>query len=324
MSDDHEMITDTGVILTDKSDHRNHKLKSLAVSHCFDRGRYDHHRHVRIFNCGSFLEFAVSSTGDMRLVRADYCKDRMCPACQRRRSLKVFHEVLAVVSEMRSQRPNTEFMLLTLTIPNVPADNLSDALTRILKGWQKLMQRKEVKAALLGWFRSLEVTYSQKRDDYHPHIHALLGVSRGYFGKNYITQPRWLELWQEAMQDDSITQVDIRKVRPNPKRKDSTDIEASAAEVAKYATKPGDYIKRIDDDHYQANKAVVQTLADALKGRRLQQVGGEFKKIKAQLKLEDVESDEVDLIHLGENDPLLDVIRHELYRWNPNLKFYIS
>ena len=330
MSDDHELITDTGVILTDKIDHRKYKLQSIAVSNCFEKHSEHLKRHFRILDCGSRLEFAIGPNGEMRLVRADFCKDRMCTACQRRRSLKIFHDVLAIVSKMRSERPNTEFLLLTLTIPNVPGEQLSEALTFMLKGWTRLMQRKEVKAPVLGWFRSLEITYNEQRDDYHPHIHALLAVSNQYFkGKKYIKHCRWLELWQEAMRDDSITEVDIRKIRPNPKRKDSSALESSAAEVAKYATKPSDYLtKHVTDDkhdyYYSANKDVVLMLAEAIKGRRLQQVGGEFKRIKAELELEDVDSDDVDLVHVNKDDPLVEVIRHELYRWDPSLKNYIN
>ena len=62
-----------------------------------------------------------------------------------------------------------------------------------------------------------------------------------------------------------ITQVDVRKVKPNPKRKGSTSIESAAAEVGKYATKPSNYIAKFNDD-YIASGDVVNDLAIALKG----------------------------------------------------------
>jgi plasmid rolling circle replication initiator protein Rep len=231
---------------------------------------------------------------------------------------------------MRSERPNVSFLFLTLTAPNVPASELGESITSFLKAWTRLQQRKEVKSAVLGWFRSLEITYNDKDDEYHPHIHALLAVPAMYFkGRHYIKQSRWLELWQEAMRDDSITQVNIKKIKPNPNKTHSTAIEASAAETAKYATKPSDYLTKCstgnyDEYYYKADKKIVLDLAKAIKGRRLQQVGGEFKRIKAELELEDIESDDVDLIHVNKDDPLIEVIRHEMYRWNPNLRNYIN
>ena len=97
------------------------------------------------------------------------------------------------------------------------------------------MERAEVKRGIKGFFRALEVTYNGDRDDYHPHFHILLAVPSNYFTKNYITQNRWLELWRESTRYPEITQVDIRVIKPNKKRENSTSIESAAAEVGKYA-----------------------------------------------------------------------------------------
>ena len=81
------------------------------------------------------------------------------------------------------------------------------------------------------------MTYNHERDDWHPHIHAVLAVSPCYFSGNlYITQERWLELWREATRIPLITQVDIRKVKTSKKGVDP--LEVGFAEACKYGVKP--------------------------------------------------------------------------------------
>ena len=238
------VVHGTGEILQDsKADWRTLKLKSEAVSKAFDQPeKYWAARSQRMFECGSTLEFATDNHGNMRLVRALFCRDRMCPSCQKRRSMAIFHQVKAVCQSVQQVQPTMRYLLLTLTVPNVDADSLTDEIKHMTKSFDRLMKRAEVKRSVKGFFRALEVTYNGDRDDYHPHFHVLLAVPAGYFTRNYIKQSRWLELWQESTRYPQITQVDIRPIKPNPKREGSTDIESAAAEVGKYATKPSNYL----------------------------------------------------------------------------------
>src|SRR5690625_7467900 len=98
------------------------------------------------------------------------------------------------------------------------------------------MQRKEVKTIVKGYVRKLEITYNEKRDDYHPHFHVLLAVNKNYFNNSwsYIKRDRWLELWQQVTKNSLITQVDVRKVR---KSKDD-----KVYDIAKFLIKVSNYI----------------------------------------------------------------------------------
>src|SRR5690625_5336380 len=75
------------------------------------------------------------------------------------------------------------------------------------------MQRKEIKTIVKGYVRKLEITYNEKRDDYHPHFHVLLAVDKNYFNNSwsYIKRDRWLKLWQQVTKNSLITQVEDRK-----------------------------------------------------------------------------------------------------------------
>lgn len=68
-------------------------------------------RSQRVFECGSFLEFRVSES-ESNLQVANFCKDRLCPMCNWRRSLKIFGQV----SQVMNQMDEYDFLFLTLTV----------------------------------------------------------------------------------------------------------------------------------------------------------------------------------------------------------------
>ena len=319
------VVYDTGEILEDKTDWRTLKLKSFAVSKVMSgNDNFLLKRSVRIQSCGSTLHFASTVTGDKRLIRADFCKDRMCPACQKRRSLVVYHQVKDVCLSLQKQYVSTRYLMLTLTIPNVPIGSLRSSMSDMNKAWYKMVNRKEFKSAVWGWFKALEITYNSKTNTYHPHFHILLAVPNEYFkGKNYITQGRWLELWRLSMKMPHITQVDVRRIKANPNRQDSTEIESAAAEVGKYSTKPSNYIVKFKDD-YIANELVVNDLALALRGARLTSFGGRMKEHYQKLALDDAESDSVDLVHVTGESQLVDAVMVQVFKWNVGLRAYVG
>ncbi len=139
-------------------------------------------------------------------------------------------------------------------------------LMPLFAGFQRMTQVKRYTQAILGQFRSLEITYNAKRDDYHSHFHALLAVPPSYFNGThdlYIKQPEWVALWRDAMRVDYDPSVDVRIIRANKNREGSDAISSAAAEVAKYAAKPNIY-----DLPPDALETVIDTLDGALKGRR--------------------------------------------------------
>src|SRR5699024_7909785 len=129
------------------------------------------------------------------------------------------------------------FIFLTLTAPNVPADELNDEIKHYNQSFQRLMQRKEVKQIVKGYARKLEITYNEERDDYHPHFHVLIAVNKSYFNQatQYMSRDRWLELWQQVTQNPLITRVDVRKVRSLK--------ENRIIEIAKYSDNDSDYLQ---------------------------------------------------------------------------------
>src|SRR5699024_5506886 len=123
--------------------------------------------------------------------RGNTCKNGFCPICAWKKSRKDAL-ALSVMMAYLKQEENKEFIFLTLTAPNVKSDELEDEIKHYNQSFQRLMQRKEVKAAVKGYVRKLEVTYNKKRDDYHTHFHVLLAVDKHYFNnkKRYIKRNR--------------------------------------------------------------------------------------------------------------------------------------
>ena len=234
-----------------------YKKQSLAVSTAYQTFEGAGTFSKRMEECGAWLRFLVCQSGHgMLLVAAIFCQCRLCPLCQWRRSLIMFHQVKELAHEHIKHYKSDIPLLLTLTVPNVSTNDLSERLGLMQESWNRLMKRRPVKRVCRSWFRALEITYNTSREDYHPHFHVLIMVSASYFQRDrdlYIDRDEWLRMWQEVTGIPEITQVDIRRVK---KLRKGTAIESVAAEVAKYATKPGDYVRELPNGLCEANAKV--------------------------------------------------------------------
>lgn len=207
-----------------------------------------------IKECSTFLMFACDKTLEhKKQTKGNSCKNRFCPICAWRKSRKDALKLSILMKYIQAEQKK-EFIFLTLTTPNVVAEDLEGEIKKYNQSFKKLMERKEVKTIAKGYVRKLEVTYNQERNDYHPHFHVVIAVNKSYFtDKNYyVSRDRWLELWQQVTDNPSITQVDVRKIKQNNHKEIS--------EVAKYSAKDSDYL---------INENVFKTFYKALKGKRL-------------------------------------------------------
>lgn len=230
----------------------------------------------RILSCGTYLEFYADRSLEVKkLNKANFCGNRFCPLCSWRKARKDAFTIL-ILMEYLKQEHNLDFIMLTLTAPNVSGENLKSEITRYNKCFRFLTRRKEFKALSKGYVRKLEVTYNAKRDDFHPHFHVIIAVKKSYFtSKEYLSKKRWLALWREVMNDDSITQVDVRKV--------NTDDTKAISEIAKYSAKDSDYMTSdiVFDAFYKALKGrQLITYADAFKNALTLFKRGELDKYK--------------------------------------------
>lgn len=195
--------------------------------------------------------------------------------CAWRKSRKDAQRISVMMSYIADVHRKS-FIMVTLTAPNVTADKLPEEITRYNKSFFNFVRREEIASMNYGYIRKLEITYNRQRNDYHPHFHVVFAVNRGYFsGGRYLKQETLLNLWRECMGDDSITQVDVRKVKQSS---DSDNMAGNfeVAEFAKYAAK---------DEDFTHSAEVFEAFYKALKGRQQLTFGGLFasanKKYKA-------------------------------------------
>ena len=268
-------------------------------------------KYDRIVRCGDFLQFAheigLDGVPDAKgkLFKAEFCRERLCPMCSWRRSLKIFGQVSQIMDMIAD---DYKFLMLTLTVPNVSGQMLEQTIKRMMKAFNRLTKYKDFKACVLGYFRALEVTRNDVTGEYHPHFHIVLAVSHSYAksGGKYINHDGWLQMWRNAYQDQSIIMVDVRRIKgkASAASEAQNDLKSAVAEVAKYTVKDVDYLK---EDDLELSCEIVDTLFRALHGVRLTHFGGVFRDAYKALKLEDAEADNANLVDVGEDKIRQDV-----------------
>ena len=304
-----------GEILVDKNsrgkerDWRGRKILSLKLADIFKELQYKKTFVERVISCGDTLQFIQNQDGNLKLYQAYFCKNKLCPMCNWRRSMKYSYQTSRIVDEAIKQSPKGRFLFLTLTVKNVEGQVLNSTISQLTKSFDRLFKRAKVQRNLLGYLRSVEVTHNENDKTYHPHIHVLMMVRPSYFQskKDYITQKEWSDMWSQSLKVDYVPMIDIRTVKETGK-----GLRGAVLETAKYPTKP----IKFDVE----NKQVVDDLYNCLYRKRQLGYGGLFKTIKKQLQLDDVESG--DLVHTSDDKENISKGTEIVAIWNASKQNY--
>lgn len=241
--------------------------------------------------CGTFnLYISTADKEKKKMVGGNHCKNRFCPICAWRKARKDAM-ALSVVMEAMHTEHDVKYLFLTLTTPNVRADDVKSEIEMMNKAFSNLFKRRNVKKVIQGYARKLEMTYDsnplittplfekkqlyyERRglrvgdenptyDTYNPHFHVVLAVKKSYFNdsRNYIKRDEWLEMWREATGDNTITQVHIERI----KEKQTGN---AVAEISKYAAK---------SNEMGVSAEVFDIFYKALKGKQVIAFSGLFK-----------------------------------------------
>lgn len=246
-----------------------------------------------LWECGTYLELDPEG----KLVRSNLCRERWCPVCQWRRSLRIYGQIQKMLGWLEPGR--YEYLHLVLTVPNCSAGDLKTECDDLYRRSSALFADRlygkrdqharlaHCKRSFKGIVRALEVTYNADRDDYHPHLHCLIAVNPSYFTnpRDYYSQERLSVLWtgyngwKYGMKPHDTFILHIRRIQPGER-------DNAVAEVAKYAVKP--FHCDLDLDGY---KRVLPVLNGALAGRRMLQLYGVFADAARALRI-DLNDDE--------------------------------
>lgn len=231
----------------------------------------------RLKECGNFIKFQASEDKTkFILAGGNFCKNRFCPFCSWLKAKRTAFELLELIKVVEYTE-KLAFIFITLTVPNVPRESLREEIENFNKSFKRLFQTEEFKAFNKGFIRKLEVTYNEKRKDYHPHFHLVVAVNKSYFkSRNYMSKRRLLELWQKATRNSNITQVDIKPCR--------MDTVKQIMELATYSAKQGDLY---------SSKEVFDGFYEGLFRKKLLVYNGIFKEYKKKIEVGEVDPAEV-------------------------------
>lgn len=327
-----ETTTGTGEILKDYSSTgkerpwKLHKQENLQLVKIYKTAREKNINLItdsRLFDfehCADTLLFAENAEGKKKLKSANFCRLRLCPMCQWRRSLKMFGQVQTITDKILERDKSTRFLFATFTVKNVDAENLETCINILNNKFLYLVSKnktfapaKKLKQNLLGYLKAVEVTYNTKDKTYHPHLHVIFAVKSTFFKnkQNYMTKKEWIELWQQALGVDYKPQTDIRAIKSGTAK--------AVAEVAKYPVKTAPILSLPDDEAVE----VLKTLTLSLNKKRFVSYGGIFKTVKQELKLVDIETDK-DLINVDiEQQERFNAVTAVLFRYNFKFGYYI-
>lgn len=327
-----EITIGTGEVLQDYSSTgkerpwKLHKKENLRLVELYKKARIKDINLIsdsRLFDlehCGDTLTFLQNAEGKKKLKTANFCRVRLCPMCQWRRSLKMFSQVKKITDKILENDKSTRFIFGTFTIKNTDAENLEACINTLNKKFKYLVDQKKtfapakkLKQNLLGYLKAVEVTYNSKDKTYHPHLHVIFAVKSTFFknSSNYMTKKEWIELWQKALGVDYKPQTDIRAIKSGTAK--------AVAEVAKYPVKTALILSLSDDEAIK----VLKTLTLSLNKKRFVSYGGIFKTVKQELKLADVETDK-DLVNTDiEQQERFNAVIAVLFKYNFKFGCYI-
>lgn len=231
------------------------------------------------------------------------CRERLCPICAAKAARATAAQALQAlpIIDSISEGPRLHWALVTLTQRNVPGEDLSAEIDRMLEAWAALRHQKPVKRTLLAWARNIEITYNAQADTYHPHVHCIVAVA-----DQQLTMPEstlwWADRWAQAMTLDYTPVCDVRPMVS----------DKAVYEVSKYVCKMSSVYQLPAPECAKA----IRCIALAIAGRRLKSYGGLWLKARRLIGQRDAETltdqelaDEADGLELscvcGSSSPLV-------------------
>jgi plasmid rolling circle replication initiator protein Rep len=223
-----------------------------------------------MYDCGDNVSFSGG-----KVVAADFCRQRLCPMCQRRKSLKTYSDFCKVLGKLGG----FSFLHMVLTVPNVAGDELNETLDLMNGCASRFFKILELAKPFKGVARVTEISYNDKRGDFHPHFHCLVAVKPSYFkSRDYLKYDTLRFLWSAVWyhRHDNLKRLTDEKIKlSNLSDSDLLQVfitkadEGALPEIAKYAVKPLTFKAT-----RKQRAEILQTLFEGLHGRRLIQTYG--------------------------------------------------
>jgi hypothetical protein len=197
-------------------------------------------------------------------LKAKYCNSRSCNICNRIRTAKLMEGYIPQMKGIHQ--------FVTLTIPNVKANELREAIQKMIKTSGNIIRTLRERQGLNpNGIRKIEVTYNSKRKDYHPHLHILIDCEES--AHQLII--RWLDKYPLA----KIEAQDIRE-----------GDQDSFNELFKYTTKIGERVS--GKQELEINIKALDTILVATRNLRVFQPFGNIRKKSEEITAKDLTKQE--------------------------------
>lgn len=288
-----------------KTEWAEYKKASLHVADLLRDAGFEK-RAKRVRECATMIKGAkCPQCGRTEITSANFCRDKLCPTCAWRLSLKRYAEFMGMVGYLNDLE-DYHVGFLTLTVRNCKPSALRFVLKQMSEDWNRLNSRRHFSRMCDGWARSVEVTYNAETRTFHPHYHIIMIIKGEYDFADYQITLR--DEWQAAARLSYVPITDFREVDTQKAaaeistdsetagfldmahfRPDSGALSGALLEITKYCFKPKDFDTIPVQDFRE--------LAVALKGLRMCAFGGVLKDARKALEMpETTELDDSDKI----------------------------
>lgn len=267
-------------------------------------------RGTRMKFCGQYLDMKICpDCGKSIVSSANLCRDRLCPTCSWRLSLKRFAEMCSTISLINDLECfNAGF--LTLTVKNCKPENLGYTISEMAKAWNRVLANRDIKEIVYGWSRSVEITYNSRTGEFHPHYHIILLYDPTiHEGSIRALTSR---LWSSSCRFNYTPVTDFRIIKSDEgegTNLDNENIIKAILETFKYSVKSSEF--------ENMPIATFRHLVNGITGKRLVSYGGIIKTARKELGFKKDElSDEDDEITKQEICSCGTEMQRALLKWS--------
>ena len=244
-------------------------------------------RGIRMKQCGNFVEMEVCpKCGRKHIKRATLCRDRFCPICGWRLSMKRYVKMLKIINGLMKQNKDCEWQFVTLTVKNCKIEELKDTMQEMSRTWNSIASSKPFKRNILGTARSVEITYNQRTKEFHPHYHILTIWKPDFTPSNLIVD-KWMSSIRLTVSEKAQCTESIKNLHYTEEKDSEEDIKNAILEVYKYSIK--------DNELLEMPLKTLKILNFQLKGKRMTSLTGIIKQYAKTIgadNLEELDEDE--------------------------------
>ena len=217
------------------------ELNQLMSERMNQAGYIDRAR--RMSECADKIEITFCpECGHYEVSRAKLCRDRLCPVCSWRLSVKRYAEMSAVCSALLTDYPHNRWSFMTLTVQNCAPEQLDYTLAQMAQAFNRMRQRKVFKENVCGWARTVEVTFNAATNTLHPHYHILIMWNIG--SEVVESGARLLNNWLASCRDLLVSYKGqhIEEITGSHDEQAPEDITGAVLETFKYTQKTSDLL----------------------------------------------------------------------------------